>query len=519
MPKLTAAAVDKFAPGRKRREIRDDPTPGLYLVIQALTEPREPPPKKDGKKGKRRGRRKGGGKSWAMRFRRPDGRPGKLVLGKVDLSGEEMPDEPVIGGPLTLAGARQIATAVNRARAAGRDVIAEYLGEKQRRQIVKKEAAANAFAAAARDFVEQHVWRKTRRWRETARQIGFIYPREVPNFDPDAKTEQKLPEPTLAPDGLATRWRSKSVREIDGHDIHTAVDEARRIGVPGVPARNEGLSEARARALFAALSSCFGWLLRHRRVDYNPCAGAFRPGPPRSRERVLTASEIRLFWLATDHVDAPRPQHDADGNERELPRPFRPALRLLLLTGQRLREVSGMRADELPENDTWRMSGSRTKNKRPHVVPLSALAREQIEAGRKTSRPGKAGLIFTTTGETPLSGWSKCKARLDEKMLEIAREEAKAAGRAPEDVSIPPWRLHDLRRTCVTNLAELGIPPDVIELAVNHVSGMRGGIAGTYNRSELLPERRAALERWASHVSGIVSGKKNNVVQMRRGKK
>jgi hypothetical protein len=106
--------------------------------------------------------------------------------------------------------------------------------------------------------------------------------------------------------------------------------------------------------------------------------------------------------------------------------------------------------------------------------------------------------MFTTTGTTPISGWSKTKGRLDAAM------------------KTAPWRLHDLRRTAVTGMAELGIRPDVIELAVNHISGSRGGIAGVYNRSELLDERRAALERWAKHVAGLVSGKPENVVTMRK---
>ena len=53
-------------------------------------------------------------------------------------------------------------------------------------------------------------------------------------------------------------------------------------------------------------------------------------------------------------------------------------------------------------------------------------------------------------------------------------------------------------------MAELGVRPDVIEMVVNHISGHRGGVAGIYNRSELLPERRAALERWSAHVAGLV---------------
>src|SRR5262249_18082425 len=110
---------------------------------------------------------------------------------------------------------------------------------------------------------------------------------------------------------------------------------------------------------------------------------------------------------------------------------------------------------------------------------------------------GERQVVFTTTGETPISGWSKVKARI-----------AVAVGG-------PPWRLHDLRRTAVTGMAELGIRPDVIELTVNHVSGSRGGIAGVYNRSELLPERKVALQRWATHVQGIVAGKRAVGVPMR----
>jgi integrase len=167
----------------------------------------------------------------------------------------------------------------------------------------------------------------------------------------------------------------------------------------------------------------------------------------------------------------------------------------LLLTGCRLNEVAGMRREELSQDGaTWNIPATRTKNRRPHVVPLPPMARDILA----TVKPivGKAGLMFTTTGKTPVSGWSKTKHRLDAAM------------------KIPPWRLHDLRRTFVTGLANLSVRPDVIELTVNHVSGMRGGIAGVYNRSELLTERRAALARWGHHIAGLVSGEPANVVSL-----
>jgi hypothetical protein len=78
--------------------------------------------------------------------------------------------------------------------------------------------------------------------------------------------------------------------------------------------------------------------------------------------------------------------------------------------------------------------------------------------------PGQPDLVFTTTGTAPPNGWSRAKRRLDAAMLTAARERAR-------DSSLAPWRLHDLRRTAVTGMAELGVRPDIIELCVNHVSG------------------------------------------------
>jgi len=100
------------------------------------------------------------------------------------------------------------------------------------------------------------------------------------------------------------------------------------------------------------------------------------------------------------------------------------------------------------------------------------------------------------------------KDRLDAAMLAAAREEGRAI--------TPPWTLHDLRRTFVTGMVELRVPPHVVELTVNHIGGTRSGVAGTYNRSELVDERKEALERWATHVAGIVAPVPENVVSLPR---
>ena len=100
-------------------------------------------------------------------------------------------------------------------------------------------------------------------------------------------------------------------------------------------------------------------------------------------------------------------------------------------------------------------------------------------------------LVFTTNGRTPVSGFSKFKSMLDAEIVESE-----------------PWRLHDLRRTAVTHMAELGVLPHVIEAVVNHVSGHKGGVAGIYNRAVYMPEKIAALERWADHVASITGGQR-----------
>jgi integrase len=69
----------------------------------------------------------------------------------------------------------------------------------------------------------------------------------------------------------------------------------------------------------------------------------------------------------------------------------------------------------------------------------------------------------------------------------------------PED-QLQPWVLHDLRRTGVTMMAEIGVAPHVVEAVVNHVSGHKAGVAGIYNRATYASEKRAALQRWADHL-------------------
>ena len=222
----------------------------------------------------------------------------------------------------------------------------------------------DTFAQAAVDFIEQHAKRKTRDWRNQARLLGLT---------PD--------DLKPIPDGLADRWAGTWIAEIDGDAIYALIDEVREKGTPGLERRAEGPSEARARALFRVLSRLFSWLVVKRRLSTSPCAGVARPDAPRSRDRVLNGAEVVKFWQAASA-------------ERAVPAAV---LKLLLLTGCRLNEVTGMRRAELSADaGTWTIPGTRTKNHRVHVVPLPPTARELIAAG-------DGDLVFTTDGQDRLS--------------------------------------------------------------------------------------------------------------------
>ena len=126
----------------------------------------------------------------------------------------------------------------------------------------------------------------------------------------------------------------------------------------------------------------FSWAVDDELIAVNPCAGVKPPTKEASRERVLSDAEIVKFWSATAVVS----EHEQFGQ----------VLRLLLLTGCRLNEVAGMLSGELSDDlgpGTWDIPGTRTKNKRPHMVPLSPLARDVLA----TARP-VGNLMFSIKG-------------------------------------------------------------------------------------------------------------------------
>ena len=159
---------------------------------------------------------------------------------------------------------------------------------------------------------------------------------------------------------------------------------------------------------------------------------------------------------------------------------------------------------ELAHNEQiWTIPSERSKNGVPHDVPLSPLAAAVITSLGGGGEWPRTGLIFTTTGRTPISGFTKLKQRLDAAMNECMAKRVSGAGDGAKTVL--PWRIHDLRRTVATGLQRLGVRFEVNEAVLNHVSGSRSGVAGVYQRHNWKGEKRAALEAWASHVASVAN--------------
>lgn len=278
---------------------------------------------------------------------------------------------------------------------------------------------------------------------------------------------------------------NKPLPEIRRADIAAVFDQ--------VPAERPG----HARNLYSVLRRLFTWAVERGDIDRSPFEGLKGPATVAARDRVLDDAEMRLVWLAT----------------AKLGYPFGPLYRFLICTGQRREEVASLDWRELDrERREWALPASRSKNKQATVVPLNELAVAELDAIAGGDQWPSAGLVFTTTGKTAVSGYSKAKRRLDEEMVALARNEA-GDDRAPR--LIDGWRVHDLRRTFATGMQRLGIRFEVTEAILNHVSGSRSGVAGIYQRHDWRDEKRAALDAWAVHLRALLSRPdKSNVVQL-----
>src|SRR5262245_319471 len=271
------------------------------------------------------------------------------------------------------------------------------------------------------------------------------------------------------------RWRGRVVHDITRRDVLDILDRVVDGGAP-----------IAANRVFAAVRKFFNWCVARDILAASPCAGVKPPTAERARDRVLSDDQLRRVWAAAEKLDGT----------------FGPLVKLLALTGQRRDEVAGVRWDELDlDTRLWTLPPARTKNNQPHEVPLSKAALAVLQ---KVPRIASSPFVLTTNGgASPASGYSKNKRRLDALL--------------PADM--PPWRLHDLRRTAASGLARLGINLPVIEKVLNHSSGSFAGIVGVYQKHSFADEKRAALEAWGNFVAALVEGKPTSKVVRLRGKR
>lgn len=259
-------------------------------------------------------------------------------------------------------------------------------------------------------------------------------------------------------------WGEREIQTIKRRDVITVLDEIIEDG-----------HNTTANRLLSYLNTFFNWCMKRDVIEASPTA-AIDPQKEKRRTRFLNDDEIRWFWAACEDAGSP----------------WGTLGKLLLLTGQRRGEVARMTAGEI-NGDVWHLSSERTKNGQPHDVPLSPAVLEILAELGRPNDPDT--YMLTTIDRAAISGFSKGKARIAEKMEEIAGQE------------IPGWTWHDLRRTAATIMARLGTPVRVTEAALNHISGTGGGIVSVYQQHEYATEKREALQQLAKHVQDVTTRK------------
>ena len=267
---------------------------------------------------------------------------------------------------------------------------------------------------------------------------------------------------------LIPRWGSWKAADVCKRDVVALLDKYVDAGKPYAANRMQGL-----------ISKVYNFGIERDEVDVNPAAG-IRLQLEKPRQRVLTDDELKkvLPLFAKEELVGL-------------------GFRFLLLTGQRPGEVFNMRWSEL-DGDLWSLPAERSKNGRPNLVPLSAAARAVLL--KLKAYDNGSGFVFPspTRKNLPYKTYFKVIARVR------------------NDAGLDePWRVYDLKSTCLTGLESLGVPGAVISAVANHAPS--GVTSRHYAFHDFADEKRDALERWGRHVSKLDPSTKAEVVELRRG--
>jgi integrase len=360
-----------------------------------------------------------------------------------------------------LGEARKLAATARAAVAAGRDP----QGEKAAGKEAAREAAGakrDSVEAVVAEFIEKHVRRSNKP--STAKEYERLLEKEI-----------------VAP------WRGRLLADISRRDVNRLLDDIVNRGAP-----------IAANRVLAILRKFGRWAVSREIIEHSPCDGVMARSAETPRDRTLDDCELRLIWQAAEALEWR----------------YAAIIRLLILTGQRRGEVVGMRWDEVDlEKKLWSLPPSRTKNKRPHVLPLSSAAIHILQALPRVEND--AGLVFPARvmkgkDAIPVSAHSKAKLRLDQAIAALAGAE----GSAP----VAQFGFHDLRRSCASGMAKLGVDLHVIERCLNHVSGSFGGIVSVYQKFKFEDGMRRAMDAWGAYVERLIAGGRGeqpgNVVEL-----
>jgi len=236
---------------------------------------------------------------------------------------------------------------------------------------------------------------------------------------------------------IIPRLGNKPVGEISRADIVEFLD---------VLERKNGLRHQVNRCR-ETLRAIFAYAIERELVTVNPFTGVSKRRVEIPRDRTLTDEELMAVWRAID----------------KLPELSRAYFRVVLLTGARRNEVREMAWSELDlDAGLWRLPAERNKSGRPFEIPLSAPV---VETLRSQSRIGP--LVFALDGKRPMTL---------HRLIERVRR----------DAGLPDVRLHDLRRTLRTGLAEIGVSFEVAERVLNHAMP---GLQAVYNRHSYAAEK------------------------------
>jgi integrase len=286
-----------------------------------------------------------------------------------------------------------------------------------------------------------------------------------PNLRTATERERQL-RAALAPHA------TKPIGALTRFDMQAAIDAKAKEGRVGA-----------ANRIRAALTHFSRWCWERGYLAEHIAAGSTRAARETARERLLELDEVRLIYNHAGTLGLFWPE----------------LVRLLVLTAQRRGDVAGMHWDEVDIGARrWSIPGRRSKNGKAHIVHLSPPAIQILKALKGKDGMPAQGLIFSTTGTTPVSGFGRVKLRLDASLATACKSEDADAPQSPPE----PWRFHDLRTAFASALCEAGEAESVVDRVLNHTAtgSAPSAVARVYNRALLLEQRARVLDRWADMV-------------------